>query len=572
MKAPLSLAILSVLLLFTDAQRLDLLGGGTGFGRSSVVTPTSQGQTSGAPTSSIFASTAEAISQRRISPAPAIAGTSSTPAPITTSVPKPSTPAPVTTSAPEPDIPEPNTPAPVTTSAPEPDIPEPNTPTTVTTSAPEPDIPEPNTPAPPPVTTSAPEPYTFEPSIPAPPPETEPVLNGASTPPPASGGVPGGTNPPIAPVVQETQAPQAVVQRPRPMLFDLLPEREPSPEVVPAPVQEPVPAPVPVVPAPVPVVQPVPVVTTLIPVVQPDPQLVQVLTISDILGQAGAPGQGGAQNGFFPSDAPFSTAAQPQGQGQGQGQGGQGQENNEGQGNSNGNNGNQGNGGQGGNNALIKPYVVSLRRRSDLGYFCAGVLIRRRHVLTAAHCVDSSLPGGDTQPEVVIGSARLSQTSGPDIQVVSTDSVTLHPGTSGGKPDLAILKLARRANQGPIRLPNSADFLPNGGENVVGIGWGRTSRQSAFSDLVQFFRTTFVPRDTCSQSLNRDIPDFNLCVGGEGGSSCSGDDGGPIVAERNPDLLVGIVGSQHACGEPMIDVHNNVATSIDWIRETIRNT
>lgn len=219
----------------------------------------------------------------------------------------------------------------------------------------------------------------------------------------------------------------------------------------------------------------------------------------------------------------------------------------------------------------MKPYVVSLRRRSDFGYFCTGALIGRRHVLTAAHCLDSSLPGGDTQPEIVVGSASLSVTSGPGIQVISTESVHFSPETPEGPSRLAILKLTRPANQDHIQLPRSS-FRPRTDDTLVSIGWGRTSSQSSFPDVVQLGQTSFIPRRTCARLLGQSIASLRICMQGQRGASCGGDDGGPIVVEKNPDVLVGVIGSEHVCEGRRVSVNLATAPLRSWIRNTRRNT
>ncbi|GMH45449.1 hypothetical protein BSKO_13406 [Bryopsis sp. KO-2023] len=218
------------------------------------------------------------------------------------------------------------------------------------------------------------------------------------------------------------------------------------------------------------------------------------------------------------------------------------------------------------------PYTVSLRRRSDLGYFCAGVLVGNRHVLTAAHCVDSSTTSTDSRPQVVVGSAYLSKTSGNGIQVISTQNVFLHPDyKSRGSPDLAILELSSAANQAPARIPTSTSFRPQNGHLLRSIGWGRTRQDSGFSDIAQVVQVDFISRVRCRRKLHRFVPKHQICMGGDGGGSCQGDDGGPIVLpgkSRANDVLVGIVGSSHECGGSRPDVHTNIVPFSDWIKST----
>ncbi|GMH45444.1 hypothetical protein BSKO_13401 [Bryopsis sp. KO-2023] len=231
-------------------------------------------------------------------------------------------------------------------------------------------------------------------------------------------------------------------------------------------------------------------------------------------------------------------------------------------------------------------YTVSLRRRSDLGYFCAGVLVGNRHVLTAAHCVDSSTTSTDSRPQVVVGSAYLSKTSGPGIQVLSTQNVFIHPDyKSRGFPDLAILELSSAANKAPVRIPFRTSFRPQNGKLLRSIGWGRKRRDSGYSEIAQVVEVDFIRRLRCIRILFRQfmtrqlLRSHQICMGGDGGGSCPGDDGGPIIRPGDTvttqisvspvDILVGIVGSSHVCGgSAKPDVHTNVAPFIDWIKST----
>lgn len=223
------------------------------------------------------------------------------------------------------------------------------------------------------------------------------------------------------------------------------------------------------------------------------------------------------------------------------------------------------------NSEFAYPYTVSLRKRSGLTYFCAGVLIGSRHVLTAAHCVDSSRTTAESMPEVVVGSTSSSQTSGPGVQVISTRSVEFHPDYPTQRfPDLAILELDTVANQIPISLPTSSDFKPANGQSLNSLGWGQRSSRSGHSETIQVADVRHIDPRACRARLGQFIFFYQICMGGNGAGSCAGDDGGPIVQsgkDGTNDILVGIAGAMHVCGKSTRpDVHVRVAPFIDWIK------
>ncbi|GMH45459.1 hypothetical protein BSKO_13416 [Bryopsis sp. KO-2023] len=216
------------------------------------------------------------------------------------------------------------------------------------------------------------------------------------------------------------------------------------------------------------------------------------------------------------------------------------------------------------------PYVVSLRRRSDLGYICAGVVIgkKSKHVLTAAHCVDAFLLNGDVMPKVVVGSDSPTKSSGPGVKVLGTAKVDFNPGSSAGRPDLAILTLKKSAKVPPASLPTKR-FEPAPESVVTALGWGKPTEGGRRSKKLRAVNMKFVVKDTCELMRGKFIPSFNVCMGGAGAGTCKGDNGGPVVLDGSPDLVVAIVGEDHACGEQVIDVHASVAHAMEWIERVV---
>ncbi|XP_043346141.1 mast cell protease 1A-like isoform X1 [Cervus canadensis] len=213
-----------------------------------------------------------------------------------------------------------------------------------------------------------------------------------------------------------------------------------------------------------------------------------------------------------------------------------------------------------------RPYMAFLQFKiSGKPHICGGFLVREDFVLTAAHCLGSSI-------DVTLGAHNIMGRERTQ-QVIPVWRAFPHPHYNNMTlvNDIMLLQLTRKVNVttavSPISLPRDWDTVKPGMLCSV-AGWGCLDVNMSLPTKLQEVELEVQSAEKCTSRYENYSTTTQICAGDarKKKSSFRGDSGGPLVCNG---VAQGIVSYGKKDGTPP-RVFTRISSFLPWIQTTMK--
>ncbi|MBI1791057.1 MAG: trypsin-like serine protease [Acidobacteria bacterium] len=234
----------------------------------------------------------------------------------------------------------------------------------------------------------------------------------------------------------------------------------------------------------------------------------------------------------------------------------------------------------GGSPTLDFPECCLVGRRSSngtMGWFCTGVLVHPRIVLTAGHCFIPS------QRANIVALRANDENQLQQAELVSVRRMVQHPRyrETHEVSDMSVIILRASSTTAPVPIGSPAEMAAAQQTTLVGFGNTDVNSTRGFGvkravtvDITDIRRSPADNLDAAEQRLGFES-DLEFVAGGNGFDTCNGDSGGPAyITVGGARRLAGLTSratatATHNCGDG--GIYTRVDVHVDFIRQVARD-